>query len=234
MVCLVWLAMPGEALDALGAWRQRSRAQAIRLARVRARAVARLGRWLPARRRGPLLAPSWQHRARVLREVLLGYMLLVEGASVLASNRAVPRPLRLQPGALLRGYKPYLRAQQSWSMFAPDAPTDDGTLVIDAVTRAGRHLDPFNGRDTDFEQIRRGLDPHSVALCDYFLAMRNPANARYRLDLARYVRSRPAATPEARFVALEVWWVGYEPPPRGSHEPGPLRKERLWRMRLTR
>lgn len=231
MMCLVWLSVPGEALDELVLRTQRWRRFGWRLAGLRARAVARLSSW-----RLPRLAlPSlWQRRGHVLREVVLGYMLLVETGSVLCSNPGVPRALRVRPGPLINGYKPYVRGFQGWSMFAPDAPTEDGTMVVDAVTRSGRHLDPFNGHATDFDQIRVGLEPHSIALCDYFFAMRDSRNSRYRLDLARYVRSSPYAKKDDPFVAVEAWWVSYVPPARGSYEPGPLQKERLWRTKLTR
>ncbi|HVY27819.1 MAG TPA: HTTM domain-containing protein [Polyangiaceae bacterium] len=231
MICLVWLAMPGAALDELVLRTQRFRGFGWRLARVRARVVATLSRWRLPRLTLPAL---WQRRGRALREVVLGYMLLVEAGSVLCSNPGVPRALRIHPGPVIDGYKPYVRGFQGWSMFAPDAPTEDGTLVVDAVTRSGRHLDPFNGRATDFEQIRRGLAPHSIAQSDYFLAMRSSRNSRYRLDLARYVRASPHAPAGDPFVALEAWWVSYVPPKRGSYEPGPLKKERLWRTKLTR
>ena len=38
----------------------------------------------------------------------------------------------------------YLDLFQGWSMFAPDAPTTDFNIVVDAVTIDGRHVDPFN------------------------------------------------------------------------------------------
>jgi hypothetical protein len=222
--------MPGEALDELVARTQRLRMLGWRLAKVRARVVATLARWRLPRLALPAL---WQRRGQVLREVALGYMLVVETGSVLCSNPGVPRALKIRSGPIIDGYKPYVRGFQGWSMFAPDAPTEDGTLVVDAITRSGRHLDPFNGQATDFEHIRLGLETHSIALCDYFLAMRNPRSARYRLDLARYVRASRYSPADDPFVTVEAWWVSYVPPPRGRYEPGPLQKERLWRTKLT-
>ena len=229
MICLVGLATPPELWNSV-ATRLASRGWGRRWARWRARVVVALSR----RRRSERRMPELQGRrlGRWLREGALAYMLLVETASVLSSNPGVPAALRVQPGALLRGYKPYLRAHQSWSMFAPDAPREDGTLVVDAITRGGRHLDPFRGESTDFEQIRRGLSPHSIALSDYFFAMRDGRNRRYRRDLARFVRAQgDRADP---YVSIEVWWVSYRPPPRGHYEPGPLEREKLWSASLKR
>ena len=81
---------------------------------------------------------------------------LVEGASVLGSNHAIPRALRVASRPWLRSYKTYLRANQAWSMFAPEAPTEDGTMVVDAVTFGGRHIDPLH---TVARPIRRADPP---------------------------------------------------------------------------
>lgn len=235
MICLLWLAVPGQTLDALAArrsvvlgrvWRRAARARARTLRALRHAGVA--ARTLPLS-----LTARWRSaRVPQLREGLLVVMLLVEGASVLASNRAVPAFFRVTPGPWIDLYKPYLRGFQGWSMFAPEAPRDDGTMVVDALTMDGRHIDPFTGQAPNWSQIRDGLAPHSIALSDYFFAMRDPRRARYRTDLHRYLRNRPAASPGDRLRYVEFWWVSYVPPPRGSSTPGPLKRERLWRVRL--
>ncbi|MDF3068632.1 MAG: hypothetical protein K0R38_4233 [Polyangiaceae bacterium] len=234
MICLVWLAVPGGALDAA-----RSRVPAryfVRWARLRARLVRRLRDWLFAR--GParpnVLEPSRAARRRLvtLREIVLGSMLVVEASNVLASNRAFPKALRFREPTWLLAYKPYLRGWQGWSMFAPDAPLDDGSMVVDALTSSGRHIDPFTGLAPDFEQIRRGISPHSIALSDYFFAMRDKRNARYRKELQRYLRSYRTPGSDERLRSADIWWVSYVPPARGTYEPGPIKKEKLWRVKL--
>jgi hypothetical protein len=167
-----------------------------------------------------------------MREALLVGMLFVEGVSLLGMNRAAPKLLRVTPGPWVSGYKPYLRGFQGWSMFAPDAPKEDGTMVVDAVTLGGEHIDPFTGQPPSWQQIRDGLPPHSIALSDYFLSMRDNRNARYRSDLARYLKRLPVAVPEDRLRYAEFWWVSYVPPARGYYEPGPIKKERLFKLKL--
>lgn len=234
MICLVWLSVPGGALDAaLG----RVPASAFwRYARLRARLVRRLRGWLFARiaprHRGAAPGPLARRRLLTLRELVLGGMLVVEASNLLASNRAVPKLVRSHQPSWLSTYKPYLRGYQGWSMFAPDAPTEDGTLVVDALTSSGKRVDPFTSAPPDFEQIRRGLAPHSIALSDYFFAMRDKRNARYRKELARYLRSYRAPGSDERLRSAEIWWVSYAPPPRGTYVPGPIKKERLWRVKL--
>jgi len=231
MICLVWLAVPGEALDVVA--RRVPRRWTLRLWRLRARWVRGLRRRLFADRPRDPGRWSWLGRPRpILREALLGGILLVEGVNVLASNRGIPKALRVRERSWMLAYKPYLRAYQSWSMFAPDAPREDGTIVVDATSASGQHIDPFTGLAPDFEQIRRGQAPHSIALSDYLLAMSMDGNARYRRDLNRYFKRYRAPGTGERLRDAEVWWVSYVPPRRGDYQPGPLRKKRLWRTRL--
>jgi hypothetical protein len=232
MICLLWLAVPGEALDAVALpGRGAVRVGVWRLARLRARAVRGLHR-LGWGTRAALVPAAFRGRLIKMREALLIGMLLVEGVSVLSSNRAIPKWLRVTPGRWVNGYKPYLRGFQGWSMFAPDAPKDDGTMVVDAVTVGGKHIDPFTGQPPDWQQIREGLPPHSIAVSDYLLSMRDPRNARYRSDLARYLKKLPVVGPKDRLRYAEFWWVSYVPPARGSYEPGPIKKQRLWKLKL--
>jgi hypothetical protein len=226
MICLVWLCVPGAALD--GVAERLPHSLRLRLVRVRARAVRGIRRRFYASASAP---PPRRELGR-LREVVLGCMLLIEGANVLNSNRAVPKSLRFHEPAWLLAYKPYLRAYQSWSMFAPDAPRDDATLVVDAVTASGRHIDPFTGAPPDFDRIRHRPAPHSIALSDYFLAIRAQRNARYRRELARYLKRYRVLGTNERLREAELWWVSYTPPERGRYEPGPLKKEKIWRVKL--
>ena len=235
MICLLWLAVPGAVLDWLTQVADRSpRWRGWRVARYRARAVRTLRRWLGragATRREPVPA-VWRRRAAIAREVVLGWMLLVEAGSMLSSNHAVPSALRVKSRPWLAGYKPYLRGFQGWSMFAPDAPPDDGTMVVDAVTADGRHIDPFTGEKPNWEQIRTGVAPHSIAVSDYFFSIRDARNVRYRRDLARYLKAWSADSQAGAVRSAEFWWVSYVPPPRGSYEPGPIKKRFLWRFKL--
>ncbi len=234
MICLVWLAVPGRALDFVLARAPRRRFW--RYARFRARVVQKLRAWFFRRRPEPKPASGASLALRAgfgkAREVALGLMLLVEASNVVASNRAL-KALRFREPSFLLAYKPYLRGFQGWSMFAPDAPMDDGSLVVDGRTTSGKRVDPFTGMPPDFEQIRRGLAPHSIALSDYFFAMRDKRNARYRGELARYLRNYRAPSSGERLRSAEVWWVSYVPPPRGHYEPGPIKKEKLWRVKLS-
>jgi hypothetical protein len=236
MICLVWLSVPGEALDELAA--RLPRRGGARLLRLRANALRGWQRlFVRAKTAGTAPPPqtrplSIQIAGRVvpLREVAVVVMMLAETCDILSQNRAVPSFLKVPGDSWAVLYKPYVRARQGWSMFAPNAPEEDGTLVVDAVTESGRHVDPFTGNAPDFDQVRRGVVPHSIALSDYLFNMRSKDNSRYRRELKRYLRG--LRYNGERLVASEQWWVSYTPPRRGSYEPGPLKKELLWKMKL--
>ena len=82
--------------------------------------------------------------ANVLCVGLIGLMLL---GNVVVSRVAFQRS-RLQtvlPGSLVAGME-RLRLDQSWSMFSPDPPLEDGWLVIEATLEDGGKVDLLSGK----------------------------------------------------------------------------------------
>jgi hypothetical protein len=124
----------------------------------------------------------------------------------------------------------YLQIPQGWSMFAPDAPREDGRLVADATLANGEHLDLLTGQPVDFELVLDapwGLNQH---WCEVHARMRNwPQHWRNFRD---YLLRRPVLLgwPEEKrkVINLEVWHVSNDSPPMGSTTPGPVRKQRLF------
>jgi hypothetical protein len=143
-------------------------------------------------------------------------------------NPAVPKWLRFAPPGPLKAMNDYPRLIQAWNMFSPNAPTDDGALVVDAVTASGRHVDPFTGKAPDFEEVHRGPIQESVAVSDYLSNIRSDNNKRYQGNFERYVFNwhegeRPV--PTERIVSFEAFWVSQDSPKPGSTEPTHKRKE---------
>ncbi len=91
------------------------------------------------------LSAELRRWARHLDRAVLGFFVAAAVTQVIRDNRAVPRLLKQLPQpAVLAAAIEYTRTFQGWSMFAPDAPKDDGYVVVDAVTSDGRHVDPLN------------------------------------------------------------------------------------------
>lgn len=143
-------------------------------------------------------------------------------------NPAVPKWLRIAPPGPLKAMNDYPRLIQAWNMFSPDAPTDDGILVVDAITASGRHVDPFTNEAPDYERVHQRPVAHSAALGDYVSNVRGDGNRRYRREFERYVfdyNTREKLPATERIVSFEAYWVSHDSPKPGSTEPTNLRKE---------
>ena len=72
-------------------------------------------------------------------------MFVVLAAEVSVANPSVPRALRFErrPEWMVAAVM-YPHIFEGWSLFSPEAPLSDETVVVDAVTRDGRHVDPYN------------------------------------------------------------------------------------------
>jgi hypothetical protein len=103
-----------------------------------------------------------------LRESAVALLLVVCGSQVLLENQAVPRALKPQGRpALFDAVVAYPRIFQGWSMFAPAPPQSDGRLVIDGITKDGRHFDPLTGSEPVFEVHPAGT-PRTNLIWGYF------------------------------------------------------------------
>lgn len=145
-------------------------------------------------------------------------------------NWWLPPKARLEQPKALAPIVLYPRLLQGWSMFAPDAPLTDGTLVVDGVTADGRHLDPFTLHAPDFDAALHGPWYIGQLRCDYWLKIHFDGNAGYRDELRRYlerwheIERRP---PEDRLVSFTVYWVENDAPPPGSTTPRNIRKNAI-------
>lgn len=144
-----------------------------------------------------------------LREV--GVLVMFAGALNQAAvelwviNRRVkvpqPEPLRLLAHKM--------RFLQGWFMFSPNPVMDDGTLVVDALTVDGRHLDPFTHQEPDFDLGRAKSLAYNQIWCDYYNRMHLPGNTYYRDAMKDYMFRLPKRTghPEDAIVSGDVYWV---------------------------
>lgn len=222
MIALVLTRVPEEALVA-GA-RHLPLAARRRVNRWRALAIARLA---PRVRRGPPLRPAkrpfpWEK----LREAGVVLLMLVLTTELGRTNRGFP--LKLPQPNWLHDLIFYPRFTQRWLMFAPEAPHDDGTTVVDAVTVDGRHLDPFTGAPPDFDVLEKGPVPHPIEISDYLFQLHFDFNETYRRELTRYIEhwhERNGQGANDRFASYEAWWLGRDSPPPGSVTPGPVERE---------
>jgi hypothetical protein len=115
----------------------------------------------------------------------------------------VPQP------APLRALAQKLRFLQGWFMFSPNPTYDDGTLVVDALTIDGRHVDPFWGEEPNLDLLHARSFGYSQIWSDYFNRMHMPGNSYYREAMKEYLLRLPERTgnPNDAIVSGDVYWV---------------------------
>jgi hypothetical protein len=193
---------------------------------ARGRVGGALWRWVldQPRDREPFLPRRWpetESRWLWAREAFGAVLILTILLQLSVDNGAVPESLRFPPPRPLASLIAYPRLLQGWRMFAPEAPKDDGILVVDAVTADGRHLDPFTNEAPEFAGASRGAVVQGAPLCDYLFAIQFGGNEPYRQELERFLNewhTHEGHHENDRLVSYEVWWVGHQSPPLGSLE----------------
>jgi hypothetical protein len=175
----------------------------------------------------PPTAPRFRLWAR--ESAVLALMLL---SGIDASNfGAIPASLRIHESEDLVALVHYTGLNQKWGMFAPDAPRTDGTLVVDALTVDGRHIDPFTGKPPDLDAPFHGPWYPGSLYCDYFSRM-SGANE-HQAELKRYltrwqqVEHRPASD---RLVSFTVYWVYNDAPVEGTTRPRNVGRKVLFEL----
>ena len=111
-----------------------------------------------------------------------------------------------------------LRFLQGWFMFSPNPVMDDGTIVVDAVTADGRHIDPFWGIAPDFDLLHSKSYGYNQIWSDYF--NRIHTNRTYWDAMVDYMRGLPERTgdPRDKIVSGEVYWTHCWNPKWGTTE----------------
>jgi hypothetical protein len=173
--------------------------------------------------------PLWPDVMRsprlALREALVVIALFMSCIQMMTDNDWARDKIRrwsqgkyvVQPKALLAVVDTF-RLYQGWRMFAPEPPYEDGRLVVDARTQAGKKVDPLTGVEPDFNPETSVGWGHSQLWCDYHLKMYFSRYAAYRQHLKEYLQRWHERTgqPEDRLVAFNVWWVNDKSPPPGA------------------
>lgn len=213
--------------------RARERVQSL-LERVRLREPAPLP--LPARETPLGLRVA---RARTgLREATIAALLVCAASQLVRENEDVLTAfIHRQPRAI-RAVVGYLRLNQGWGMFAPDAPRDDMWIVVDAVTEAGHHLDPFNRRasrvaDPGLRSVPERL-AQNVYFCDY--TVRIPGERHFHQALEDWIfdHHRRTRQPGEKIQRFEAHLIEHDSPRPGSSEPVNLRSHVFLRAERDR
>ncbi|HXJ19653.1 MAG TPA: DCC1-like thiol-disulfide oxidoreductase family protein [Polyangia bacterium] len=163
-------------------------------------------------------------RGPLVRELGAGLAIVVLTAEVLVANWAVPPWLRVKrrPEWMVAAIM-YPHIFEGWSLFAPEAPLTDESVAVDAVTKDGRHVDPFNQAVsrvaalpvTDVP-VRLGNDSF---WCDY--SLRIPETGELHQAFLEWLLRYPERTghPNDEIVKLTAYVVEHDSPPPGQTHP---------------
>jgi hypothetical protein len=199
----------------------------------------RLGAWIGWRSAGDPSGPGPARSASaaraggralaVVREALVLVMLAaaIDQACV---ELWVAKPLRLPQPTAMRLLSHKMRFLQGWFMFSPNPVMDDGTIVVDAMTVDGRHIDPFTLRAPDFDLASaRSLRLNQI-WGDYFNRIRLQGNSPYRDAMKDYLLRLPERTnhPSDALVSGDVYWIQDINPPLGRTTPTRFEKIKLF------
>jgi hypothetical protein len=179
----------------------------------------------PAQRLGNLIK-------RTIGELLAAALLVTVVIELAADNWIIPVAYRVKNRPQLQQeIVNYLRLPQGWSMFSPDAPKDDGTLVIDALLSDGRHLDPRTQLPPDFDAAFHGPWYDDQQWCDWNLRMKWDANRHLHAYFREYIAHLDQLDSWRQPAAIkyfEVYWVSNGSPPPGSVTPYGVKKTLLF------
>jgi predicted DCC family thiol-disulfide oxidoreductase YuxK len=180
----------------------------------------------------PAVTPlrAWLRRRRPLvRELGAALAIFVLGAEVLVANWAVPPRLRVnhRPEWMVAAIM-YPHLFEGWSLFAPEAPLTDASIAVDAVTRDGRHVDPFNQVASRVATLPVDDVPVRMAnnsfFCDY--SLRIPDAGEYHQAFLEWVLRYPERTghPADEIVKLDAYLIEHDSPAPGQTHPTRQRK----------
>jgi hypothetical protein len=157
----------------------------------------------------PPLRERFQKGLIVLRELAILAMLAAVVNQALLDLWVVNRRVKVPQPAPLRALTHTFRFTQGWFMFSPNPVMDDGTIVVDALTVDGRHIDPFTRREPNWDLLGAKSFGYNQIWSDYYNRMHLPQNGPFRDAMKEYIYRLPERTgrPEDAIVSGEVYWV---------------------------
>jgi len=191
----------------------------------------------PAAPAPAVVAPSGKTRApflqefrklvSILREAVVLAFVITMVSETLYINAAVPKFLKHEQPLWIKRMVAYPRLIQAWSMFASDAPVTDQSMVVDAVTVDGRHVDPYSQATSRYDnpghdEIPVRLDNDSFVF-NYSGRIAN--SGAYHQALTEWILAYHERTgdPNDRIVRFDAYEVDDDSPPIGQTKPRNIR-----------
>jgi predicted DCC family thiol-disulfide oxidoreductase YuxK len=154
------------------------------------------------------------------RELGVLALLVTLVSETLMINAAVPKFLKFKQPTWIMEMVAYPRFIQAWSMFASDAPTTDESVVVDATTVDGRHVDPYSEISSRYKNPGHDVIPPRLDNDSFFFnySSRIPFKGEYLTALQEWVVRYPERTgnPQDAIVKFDAYIVEDDSPPPGE------------------
>jgi hypothetical protein len=221
----------GDDWNAFERWWRRSPERARRAAAVEARvasALRRAGRLFSLGRSVRVVPPgpaivALGARLPLLRELAAAAFIFVAANQLLDENQAAHGVIDHHNAPPVAAAVTYLNLFQGWSMFAPDVNKTDINIAVEAVTVAGRRVDPWNEVANPHTpmpgwSIPPALGPNWLF---YQYVTRLPWWPAYNQAFQEWILRYPQRTgrKEDEIASFKVWKVEDDSPPPGKTEP---------------
>jgi len=180
----------------------------------------------PARTRPPFVE-QFRWLTSILREGSVLAMIIVMVSETLFINAAIPRILKHDQPLWIKRLVAYPRMIQAWSMFASDAPVNDQSMVVDAITVDGRHVDPYSEATSRYENPGRAEIPERLDNDSFVFnySGRIPGSGSYHQALTEWILAYHERTgnPNDRIISFDAYQVDDDSPPIGETKPRNVR-----------
>ena len=166
------------------------------------------------------IAPSVRLRRFVTGALRDAGAVLLLAAALLQTGRegGWPRFADMPRWKLFGAITGWTRMRAHYDVLAPDVAKEDGVLVVDAVTRGGRHVDPLTGRapERTAPHFRLGALWSTYADALLFEPEKRDLQKPFKEYLARGGRASLSESPENQIMSFDVVWLKYKLPAPGS------------------
>jgi len=170
---------------------------------------------------------QWRWLVSVLREGVVLAFVITMISETLFINAAIPKFLKHEQPLWIKRLVAYPRLIQAWSMFASDAPVGDQTMVVDAVTVDGRHVDPYSEVTSRYKNPGRNEIPPRLDNDSFVFnySGRIPTSGAYHQALTEWILAYHERTgnPSDRIIRFDAYEVDDDSPPVGQLKPRNIR-----------
>jgi hypothetical protein len=171
-------------------------------------------------------------RSAPLRESTLALLMILATVRTAFDNHAVTHLDGSRQPGVVDTTTTYLQMLQAWLLFAPDAPTTDAAVAVEAVTADGRRVDPLNELASRYSwlgsTIPQRLD-YDAFMNAYLLRL--PYWPPYFNAFEEWILRYPERTGRAgdRIVSFQVITLEQDQPPPGEQQPRNARTHLLFK-----